>query len=320
MSLPTRIPQSEVRNRWGPHVALLAVQVIFGTWPIFGKVALRGLPSAGLVVFRAAGAALAFLLLLRARGRIVIPPRADLARLALYGLLGVTLNQFMFVKGLALSTAVNATLLSACIPVFTLLVGAALGRERLSARVAAGTFLAAAGVVTLVDPFRASFNSETTLGNLLLVANTAAYGAYIAVSRDAFRRHGALAAMAWVFTFGALMSLPFGGYYLARVEWQAVGLEVWLAVVYIILVPTAGAYYLNAWALERVTPSTVAVYVYLQPLFAFALAPLLLGEAERPGLRHAFATALIFAGVAFVTLRGRSQQIDVLERTDAPGR
>ena len=38
------------------------------------------------------------------------------------------------------------------------------------------------------------------------------------------------------------------------------------------------AYYLNAWALARVPPSTVAVYVYLQPLIAFALAPLLLDE------------------------------------------
>jgi len=320
MSLPIRIPRPEVRNPRGPHVALLAVQIIFGTWPIFGKVALRGLPSAGLVVVRAAGAAAAFLLLMRLRGRLIVPPRADLARLALYGLLGVALNQFMFIEGLALSTAVNATLLSACIPVFTLLVGAALGRERLTARVVAGTAVAAAGVITLVDPLRASFSAETTLGNFLLVANTAAYGAYIAVSRDVFRRYGALTAMAWVFSFGALMTVPFGGYYLARVDWRAVGWVVWLAVVYIILVPTVGAYYLNAWALERAAPSTVAVYVYLQPLFAFALAPLLLGAAERPGARHAVATALIFAGLAFVTLRRRRPPPDAPGQTDAPGR
>jgi drug/metabolite transporter (DMT)-like permease len=300
----TEAPENRTSGA-GPHVALLAVQVIFGTWPIFGKIALRGLPGAGLVVLRAAGAAAAFLLLMRLRGRFVVPPRADLARLALYGLLGVALNQFLFTEGLALSTAVNATLLSTCIPVFTLLVGAALGRERLTARVAAGTAVAAAGVVTLVDPLRASFSAGTTLGNVLLVANTAAYGAYIAVSRDVFRRYGALTAMAWVFTFGALMTVPFGGYYLAGVDWHAVGRVVWLAVAYIILVPTVGAYYLNAWALERVSPSTVAVYVYLQPLFAFALAPLLLGAEERLGLRHAAATALIFAGVAVVTLRRR---------------
>jgi drug/metabolite transporter (DMT)-like permease len=37
-------------------------------------------------------------------------------------------------------------------------------------------------------------------------------------------------------------------------------------------VPTVGAYYINAWALMRVPPSVVAVYIYLQPLLAFGLA------------------------------------------------
>src|SRR2546421_11602950 len=95
---------SQTTNAAGPHLALVAVQLIFGTWPIVGKVALRTLPSTGLVAFRVAGAAVAFLLLMRLRGRLVVPRRADLARLALYSLLGVVLNQLLFVKGLELST------------------------------------------------------------------------------------------------------------------------------------------------------------------------------------------------------------------------
>ena len=75
MSLPIRVPQSEFRNPWGPHVALLAVQVIFGTWPILGKVALRVIPSTGLVAVRVGGAAVAFALLMRAKGRIPVPRR-----------------------------------------------------------------------------------------------------------------------------------------------------------------------------------------------------------------------------------------------------
>ena len=73
----------------GPHLALVAVQIIFGTWPIVGKIALRTLPSTGLVAFRVAGAAAAFLLLLRLRGKLTTPRRGDIARLAVYSLLGV---------------------------------------------------------------------------------------------------------------------------------------------------------------------------------------------------------------------------------------
>src|SRR5215211_4143556 len=132
-------PQAKNASGAGPHVALLAVQVVFGTWPILGKVALRVVPSTGLVAVRVGGAAVAFALLARAKGRIPVPRRADLARLALYSLLGVVLNQFLYVKGLSLSTAVNAALLNATIPVFTLLISALLGYERLTARSCVGT-------------------------------------------------------------------------------------------------------------------------------------------------------------------------------------
>lgn len=318
---PTRDPKpASGEGVAGAHLALVAVQLIFGTWPIVAKVALRALPSAGLVAFRIAGAGLAFLLIMRARGRLVVPARPDLARLALYSLLGVVLNQFLFVKGLALSTVVNSTLLSTAIPVSTLAVAALLGHERLTARAAFGTVIAAAGVVYLVDPLRAELASDKTLGNVLLVANTVCYGSYIAVSQDVFRRYGALTSITWVFVFGCVAAVPVGGYYLAGVPLGEAGRQTWLAVAYIILVPTVGAYYLNAWALERVAPSTVAVYVYLQPLIAYAVAPLFLGAEEQWSARTFVAAGLIFAGVGVVTLRARGGPMrEVSDHPDALG-
>src|SRR2546423_740226 len=218
----------------GPRLALVAVQIIFGTWPIVGKIALRTLPSTGLVAFRVAGAAAAFLLLLRLKGKLTTPRRGDIARLAVYSLLGVVLNQFLFLKGLELSTVVNATIIGTAIPVFTLLVGALLGFENLSARAAVGTVTAAAGVVYLVDPLRADFSGGKALGNLLLVGNSSVYGAYIAVSKDVFRRYGALTAMTWVFAFGCIATVPVGGFYLSQVPVQNLGWVTWLSVSYII--------------------------------------------------------------------------------------
>jgi drug/metabolite transporter (DMT)-like permease len=311
---------SRIQSGAGPHLALVAVQVIFGTWPVVGKVALRALPSTGLVAIRVAGASVAFLLLLRLRGRLVVPRRGDLARLALYSLLGIVLNQFLYVKGIALSTAVNAALFSTSIPVFTLLVGALIGYERLSARAAFGALLAAVGVVYLVDPARADFSGDKTVGNLLLVASNLLYGAYIAVSQRVFRRYGALAAITWVFLFACAACVPVGGYYLSQVRPQEFPWTIWLAVAYIVIIPTVGAYYLNAWALERVAPSTVAIYIYLQPLFALAVAPLVLGAEESWGPRNTVAAALIFAGVAVVTLRTRTRVMEeISEHPDALG-
>jgi drug/metabolite transporter (DMT)-like permease len=302
-----------------PHVALIAVQVMFGTWPIFGKIVLRSMSSVSLVGFRIFGAAIIFTLLQRKLGVLRQLPKRVLAWLVLSSLLGVVVNQLLFVKGLSLTTAINATLLTTTIPVFTLAVSIALGYDRLSLRHILGIALAAAGVIYLVDPFRANFSVQTTLGNILIIVNSFSFGAYIAVSRDLFRRYGALNVITWIFLLGALITLPIAGYSWSADGLRTVSLGVWLAVAYIILVPTVGAYYLNSWAITRVPPSVVAVYIYLQPLLAFGLAPLVLGESWNS--RTILACILIFAGVAIVTMRGRSQAVEeVSEHPDALAR
>jgi drug/metabolite transporter (DMT)-like permease len=289
-----------------PHLVLIAVQLMFGTWPIFGKIALTVLPSTGLVALRVAGAAIAFIILQRTVGRAQQIRKSDYARLAVYALLGVVLNQFLFVKGLSLTTVINATLLGTTIPIFTLLVSIALGYDRLSFRKALGISFAAAGVVYLLYPER-NFTSDTAFGNLLIVLNSISYGAYLAISKDMLKRYGALTVITWIFIFGSIAAVPIGGYALAHTPLYLAGTGVWLAVLYIILVPTVVVYYLNAWALARVESSTVAVYIYLQPLIAFALAPLILNEKWNP--RTWLASALIFSGVAVVTWRTRSHAI-----------
>ncbi|HEX8651456.1 MAG TPA: DMT family transporter [Pyrinomonadaceae bacterium] len=304
------------REAVAPHLALVGVQILFGTWPIVGKIALRALPSTTLVALRVCGAAIAFLILQRITTGMQKIRKEDYARLALYSLLGVVLNQLLFVKGLSLTTVINATLLGTTIPVFTLLVSILLGFDRVSWRKALGILLAASGVVYLVDPLRADFSGSTTLGNLLIVANSISYGAYIAISKDILKRYGALTVITWIFIFGTVATLPVGILTLSETALATAGVGVWLAVIYIIIFPTVGAYYLNAWALQRVAPSTVAAYIYLQPLIAFAFAPLILGE--RWNSRTWLASALIFAGVAAVTWRERSHAIEeVAEHPDA---
>lgn len=303
------------KSNLSAHAALVAVQILFGTWPIVGKVALRALPSTGLVAFRVGGAALCFLLIRRfvrraTNGEQPRVSRKDYPRIALYSLLGVILNQFFFVKGLELSTVINAVLIGAAIPASALAVSLALGYERASLRKITGMLIAASGVVYLIDPARADFSNSTVYGNLLLVANTIAYGAYIAISQDVIKRYGALNVITSVFVTASIVAVPIGAYNLLRTPLAQIDNRVWFAVLFIILAPTVAAYYLNAWALSRVAPSVVAIYIYLQPLIAFAFAPILLGE--RPTQRTLIAALLICAGVGIVTLRAHQRERDTL--------
>jgi drug/metabolite transporter (DMT)-like permease len=310
------VPINRQDHALAPHVALVIVQILFGTWPIFGKLVLRSISSSGLVAFRIMGAAAAFLIVQRNLSALRRMPFKDFALLVLCCVLGVVANQLLFVKGLSLTTVINATLLTTTIPAFTVLISIFLGYERASLRRLAGIALAGAGVIYLVDPFRATFSSQTTVGNVLIICNSLAYAGYIAISKDLFKRYGALNVITWIFLVGAVITLPFGLRAARSGELQIAGTTVWLCILYIIIFPTVGAYYLNAWALTRVAPSIVAVYIYLQPLIAFGLAPLILGETLNS--RTIIACILIFAGVGIVIWRRRGVPVDELsEHPDA---
>ncbi len=303
-------------SRLAPHLALIAVQILFGTWPIFGKVVLKSMSSTSLVSCRLTGAAFAFALLQRRLTPLLKMPKRDLSWLLLCSLLGVVGNQFLYVKGLSLTTVINTTLLSTTIPAFTLFVSIVFGYDRISLRRLLGIALAAGGVVYLLNPARADLSTQTTIGNLLIVGNSLLYAAYIVISKDLFERYGALNVITWIFVVGSLVTIPVGVYSLRQEHLPAVRTTVWLAIAFIIIFPTVGAYYLNAWALTRVSPSTVAIYIYLQPLIAFGVAPFILGENFNS--RTVAAAIMIFAGVAIVTKRGRSQAVrEITEHPDA---
>jgi drug/metabolite transporter (DMT)-like permease len=306
--------RSHSKNAAAPHLALVAVQVLFATWPIVGKIALRTIPSVGLVGFRVAGAAITLLVLARITGNLQTIKRTDWPLLIISSLLGLVLNQLLFTKGLSLTTAINATLLSTTIPVFTLLVGVMLGTDRATFRRLLGIALAAVGVLYLIGPGRAQFSSATRTGDLLIVSNSFCYGAYIAVSKDLMRRYNALTVVTWIFIAGCAITVPAGAISLAHIPLASISWRVWLAILYIIVLPTAGAYYLSGWALARVPPSTVAVYIYLQPLIAFAAAPIILGESL--SLHTVVASLLIFSGVLVVTRRRRRAE-EKVEDLDA---
>ena len=286
-------------QRFKPHLALITVQILFGIWPIFGKIVLRSMSSTSLVALRLAGAAVLFAVLQRRFTPLLRMPLKDIVLLTACSLLGIVGNQFLFVKGLSLTTVINVEILSTTIPVYALATSILLGYERGSSKTLVGVLLSAAGVLYLVNPLNANLSGTTTLGNLLILTNSFLYALYLVISKSLIERYGALNVVTWIFLVGTLITIPVGIYSLQRENLAAISATTWVAVAFIIIFPTVVAYYLNAWALTHVSPSLVAIYIYLQPLIAFGLAPLLLGESWN--WRTIVAAIMIFGGVALVT-------------------
>ena len=296
---PSEEPEND--RSFGPHLALIGVQVFFGSLPVIAKVVLKVIPAVSLVGFRVGITALVFALIQALRGRFWLKEKSDYWKLAVLSLFGVTFNQLLFITGLSLTKASNTSLLAVTIPIFTVVVSSAVGTERPRPVKFFGILLAAAGVILLIDPQKASFSSQTTMGDLLIVANSLCYGIYVATSKKTITQNGAFRSMMWVFIFASIICIPLGINSTTQIDLSTVSPLIGLLILYIAIGATASPYLLNAWALARVTPSTVAVYIYLQPLIGFLLAVIFLNEPI--DAKFALSSTLIFVGVFLVTFR-----------------
>lgn len=291
----------------GVHLLLFLVQILFASLAIIGKIVLRDFPPGSIVLFRVVGAAIVLFLVNLFWNRRWVHDRRDLVTLGVLGLLGVVLNQSLFLIGLSHTTAINATILVTTIPIFTVLYSVLSKREPASGLKFAGIGVAACGALYLIGPDRWSQAPELALGNLLIVVAMFFYALYLVHSKAMVMKYGPVTVSAYVMLFSAVGTLPLGISGLASVDLPAVRGVTWAWVAYIVVFPTIIAYFLNIWALRRVSPNLVAAYIYLQPIFTALVAPAVLA-GERITLRAVIAGVTIFLGLALVILGEARQQ------------
>ena len=221
--------------------------------------------------------------------------RKDQWRLAGYSLLGVVLNQSLFLGGLALTSAHIAAILITTIPAFALLAAILMRRERATAMKLTGIALAAAGALLVVAREGFAGASKSFIGDLLIIANSLCYALYLVLSKPMMARLSARRVIARMFAIAAVLMIPLCAWPLRNQNWRAIPPPAWAGLALVILGPTVAAYLLNAWALAYAESSVVATYSYLQPVATIFLAAIFLGETMRP--TGIVATAMIFAGI-----------------------
>jgi drug/metabolite transporter (DMT)-like permease len=301
------LPETSGKPRRGgllPYLALFVVQLCFGSFPVFGKLALAEAAPLVLASFRAVAGAVVLTLLARALDPGGVFDAKDRRALAVLSFFGIVANQVLFVFGLSKTTATNATLLTAMVPVLTVGVSAVMGRERPALRRLLGIPVALGGLLWLLDVRRLDFGDRMLAGNALILSNALSYSIFLVLSRDILRRHSAIRVTAAVFRYAALPVLLLAIPDLLRFHPGSLSSRAWTGIAGAVVLATVVSYSLNAWGLARTSPATAAIFVYVQPLVAMSLAALVLGESPSP--RTATAGVLIFAGIALATWRGRT--------------
>ncbi len=231
------------------------------------------------------------------------PKAGDRRRLALVGILGVSLNQVLFLFGIRLSTPLHAALLYAFTPVLVLAAAALWLNERASVGKLFGVALAVGGVVLVLLAKGLTLSSGPLAGDLLILCAVVAWAGYTLAGKDVLRRVDPFTAITWAMVVGALTVLPAAPWVWRGFHPTAPGLRGWLEVLYLSAMTSGLAFTFWYYALRRLEPSQVAVFTNLQPPATALLAWLVFGLV--PGAQVVAGGLLVLTGVTLVQVPWR---------------
>ena len=230
--------------------------------------------------------------------------KKDIGRLILCGLLGVTVNQMLFIKGLTMTTAIHASLLMLCSPILITMLSFWILKERITIVNISGLLLGIAGSVWLITGRQSTSQPKDYFtGDLFVVLNAISYAFYFVLVRPLMKKYTPIEVIRWVFTFGFIMMLPVGWIQFGEIKWQLFSPDSTMILIFVILAGTFLAYLFNAYGIRVLGPGITSAYIYVQLIFAVAIAVLFF--SEQLTLQKAFAGLMILCGVYLVSMKKR---------------
>jgi drug/metabolite transporter (DMT)-like permease len=226
--------------------------------------------------------------------------RKDFLRIIAAAFFGVALNMLTFFKGLSFTSPISAAVIMVTTPIIVLILSAIIMKEKMIKRKIFGILLGLFGTGFLILYGKSIGNATNApLGNVLVFINAVSYAFYLILVKKLMDKYNAFTFVKWIYSFGLLMVLPFGWRECQEIQWETIPTLILWEIGFVVLFTTFFTYVFNLVSMRELKPTTVSVFIYLQPLFAtiFAIG---LGKDEVTWVKIVSAV-LIFAGVYLVT-------------------
>lgn len=286
------------------HLSLAGAAVCWGLMSPLGKDAMQhGIDGITLVSLRVLGGAILFWFTSLFTPRETIS-RKHIALLCLAAVFGLVGNQCCFTIGLSLTSPVNAGIVTTTMPISALLLSALILKEPITLRKALGVALGCCGAVLLVMTSVRTAAGASGMGDLrgdlLCFAAQISYTIYLTVFGWLAKRYSIFTVNKWMFLSATCIIWPFTAQHVWQTPWSTLSTVTLAEIAYVVVGGTFLAYILMIRGQQVLRPTVVSMYNYVQPIVA-VIVSIVLGLAVFT-LTHALAVALIFSGVALVTL------------------
>lgn len=281
-------------------VAATLVSIIYGvTFTVAKDVMPTYVAPYGFIVMRVGGSVVLFwLLTLFVKTEKIY--KKDFLRIIACSFFGIAFNMLTFFKGLSYTSPIMGAVLMVTTPMIVLALSSIVIKERINAKKAIGILLGFCGTLLLILYGKSMANATNAmLGNVLVFVNAVSYAFYLILVKKLMDKYNAFSFVQWIYTFGFIMVLPFGWQEFRAIAWEEIPVDIIWKIGFVVVFSTFLTYMLNLVSMRTLKPTTVAVFIYLQPLFA-SLFAIGLGKDTIDWVKI-FSAVLIFTGVYLVT-------------------
>jgi drug/metabolite transporter (DMT)-like permease len=294
------------KHRLFPVLTVLFAVFVWGISFVSTKVVLTELPPVSIAFFRQLIAILPLLLILRLNGESLRITRLEIPLFFVASFFGLVLYFVFENSGLMYTSASNAAMLVAAIPVFTLIIESIIGHRRLPLFTFAMVLVSIGGVyLVLFENGMPDFTSRTFRGNMLVFGAMVSWIAYTYLSRRLGRKYSSLKVTA----IQTLCSIPlFVPFMLHEVSaWRVPSEAVMLHLAFLGILCSACAYVGYLHGVQKLGPILPSAFLNLLPVVTILTGMVML--AEIPSWSQVAGASLIIGSLTALTAKGRKTAV-----------
>lgn len=290
-----------ISHNFSGNFAAFIAAGLFGASVVATRVAVQEIPPLNLAFLRFAQGGLALFLCLFIGARDLLKvKRHDFPFLVLLGAILFAVFPVTFNIGLRLTEASRGALMLATMPILSAWLARAARKERLILRQVTGILITFAGVGIVLAERGLNWRGTTLAlagdGFMLLTAFCGAI--YGVLAQRMLARYSALTVTTYAMVFGTLLLFPAAVIEGLPQVFARIDGKIAILVLFLGIFGGALGYFFWTFALTRLTPTQVAVYVNVNPMVAIILGAVLLAEKLTGVFVVGFVTVVV--GVLFV--------------------
>ncbi|HEX2925904.1 MAG TPA: DMT family transporter [Ruminiclostridium sp.] len=259
-------------------VAALLVTVIFWGYSFVStKIILNELPPLSIAFFRQLIASIVLSVFLLSRKLFVKMPLKDLLLLTASSFFGIVLYFLFENTGLKYTTASNASIIVAAVPIFTLITESLFYKLKITGRITACVIVSIAGVFLVIfEQGSLDLTGNSLKGNFLMIGAMVSWVIYTVICKSLTRKYRGIVITTYQMIAASILFIPFIMHDVSK--WHGITTYALINLLYLALFCSALAYYLYNVAVTNLGATVSSMFLNLIPVVSIIGGVLVLHE------------------------------------------